>query len=408
MGNLIELMDIMKLKNHSLNAQIYGDTEPNDDLLESIRNNGILEPIVVTQEGTILSGHRRFRAAKSLGLNFVPVRTIEVNSELDEQETILEFNRQREKTFSQKMREADKLKEIVAMRAKEKQRQQGEFGKFGGKRSSEAVEDASNHEQTLGPTLVQGFAPEEKKRDNEARTSTVLAAHVGMKRVSFEKAQKIFQHAQNGDEKARELVKKLDAGTTTVNAAYSEVVVNEQKKAAIENIITKAQEPEGLYNVVVIDPPWPYEYRTGDPLHRGKCPYPTMSIDQIQAISIPADDDCILFLWTTNAFIHDAFHVLSAWGFTYKTILTWVKDHIGLGNWLRGQTEHCLLSIKGKPPVSLSSQPNVLHAANREHSRKPREFYDLVDSLCHGRKLDMFSREKRDGWHQHGAESNMF
>jgi N6-adenosine-specific RNA methylase IME4 len=229
-----------------------------------------------------------------------------------------------------------------------------------------------------------------------------------MKRDTFEKAEKVYKKAKSGDGRAQELVKKLDAGTTTVNAAFKEVIITEQKKAAIENIERRAEEPEGLFNVIVIDPPWAYEKRGEDISHRGRCPYPTMTTDEISAMRIPADNDCVLWLWTTNAFMHDAYHILEAWGFTPKTILTWVKDRFGLGDWLRGQTEHCIFAIKGKPPVSLTNQTTVLHAPLREHSRKPAAFYELVESLCHGRKIEMFSREKREGWSQHGADAERF
>jgi N6-adenosine-specific RNA methylase IME4/ParB-like chromosome segregation protein Spo0J len=398
-------MEIGKLKAHWLNTELYGDSEPDSTILESIRANGILEAIAVTPDGTILSGHRRWRAAIKLEIEDVPTREIVLPSEIDEQAVLLEFNRQREKTFSQKMREAEKLREIVEMKARQKQETQADYGKFGGRPRKETVSIIEG--ETLGKILPRGFS-EPPARDETMRTNAILGAHVGMKRKSFEMAKKVFDNAQSGDERAIELVKKLDSGRTTINAAYNDVRASEQKKAAIERINDKSSEPDGLFEIVASDPPWPYEIRNGDPLHLGRCPYPAMSIDQICALHIPASNDCILFLWTTNSFMHEAFHVLESWRFTHRTILTWVKDHIGLGNWLRGQTEHCLLATRGKPPVTLSGQANVIHAPVREHSRKPEEFYALVDSLCHGRKLDMFSREKREGWHQHGVEPDMF
>jgi N6-adenosine-specific RNA methylase IME4 len=390
-----------------MNSEIYGDVEPDDGLLESIRTNGILEPIVATPDGVILSGHRRWRAALGLGLSDVPIRTLKPESELDEQEMLLEFNRQREKTFTQKMREAEKLKAIEAERNREKQKASGELGG----RPPKETKKEEVPDKNLGPdvrTKVFSSPPEKKKRENSTRTTSKVAAKVGMKRDTYEKAQKVYEKAKAGDERAQELTKKLDAGTTTINAAFKAVVVTEQKKAAIENIEQKAQEPDGLFNVIVIDPPWEYEKRSADELHRGRTPYPTMTVDAIKGMNIPADSDCILWLWTTNAFMHDAYHILDAWGFTPKTILTWVKDKMGLGDWLRGQTEPCILAVRGKPPVTLTNQTTVLHGPLREHSRKPDEFYALVDSLCHGRKLEMFSREKRDGWYQHGAETDRF
>jgi N6-adenosine-specific RNA methylase IME4 len=137
--------------------------------------------------------------------------------------------------------------------------------------------------------------------------------------------------------------------------------------------------------------------------------YPTMTVREIGAVKVPADDNCIVWLWTTNAFMRQAYQVLDAWGFQDKTILTWVKNRIGVGNWLRGQTEHCILAVKGRPVVQLTNQSTVLHAPGREHSRKPEEFYRLVEGLCPARvRLELFAREKREGWTCAGAEVAKF
>ena len=121
-----------------------------------------------------------------------------------------------------------------------------------------------------------------------------------------------------------------------------------------------------------------------------------------------AADDAILWLWTTNAHLPHAFGIVEAWGFTYKTLLTWVKNRIGLGDWLRGQTEHCLMSSRGHPRVILMNQSTGLFAPVREHSRKPEEFYTLVRELCPGPRLDMFSREPHEGFEQWGNEVGKF
>ncbi|MFC1835353.1 MT-A70 family methyltransferase [Thermodesulfobacteriota bacterium] len=126
--------------------------------------------------------------------------------------------------------------------------------------------------------------------------------------------------------------------------------------------------------------------------------------------SVPsvAHTDCLLWLWTTNAFLHDAYHIIDAWGFAPKTVLTWIKDRMGLGDWLRGQTEHCILGVKGKPVVALTNQTTALSGQRRKHSRKPDEFYSLVESLCPGSKIELFARQKRDGWASWGAENELF
>ena len=106
--------------------------------------------------------------------------------------------------------------------------------------------------------------------------------------------------------------------------------------------------------------------------------------------------------------MRQAYECLGAWGFHDKNVLTWVKDRMGLGNWLRCQTEHCILAVRGAPVVTLTNQTTVLVAPSREHSRKPTNFYDLVEALCPGSKLEMFAREPREGWQSWAAARHSF
>jgi N6-adenosine-specific RNA methylase IME4 len=109
--------------------------------------------------------------------------------------------------------------------------------------------------------------------------------------------------------------------------------------------------------------------------------------------------------------MYEAYAVAKAWGFTVKTILTWAKDRMGTGDWLRGQTEHCLMCIRGKPVVTLTNQTTLLNGPLRQHSRKPDAFYTMVDNLCPapaGGKVEMFCRQARPGWIAAGAEISKF
>jgi len=165
----------------------------------------------------------------------------------------------------------------------------------------------------------------------------------------------------------------------------------------------------GPYRVITCDVAWPYEKRDSDPSQRGALPYLTTSIADICKLPVAsiAAPDCILWFWVTNHHMREAFAVLDAWGFEQKTILTWVKDHFGTGDWLRGQTEHCLMCVRGEPVVELTNQTTVLHAPVRGHSVKPVEFYELVESLCPApRYCDLFSRyQHNDKWDCHGDEA---
>src|SRR5262249_48675928 len=139
---------------------------------------------------------------------------------------------------------------------------------------------------------------------------------------------------------------------------------------------------KGPYRVAVCDVPWPYEPDDDDPAHRGAWPFPTMSLAELWALPVGKimHSDSILWFWTTNFHMQHAFPILAGWGFhDTPTILTWTKDRIGNGHWLRGQTEHCIMAVRGRPVTTLTNESTWLHAPVTGHSRKPKEFYDLVE-----------------------------
>ena len=202
------------------------------------------------------------------------------------------------------------------------------------------------------------------------------------------------------------LLGRVQAGEAkNLKAARRKADIQKQRKEIEAGTIKL---PDGVFEIIAIDPPWPYDGVYDPDFRRGTCAYPSMTIEDLKALNLPAADNCVLWLWTTNAFMPEACTLLDAWGFNLKTILTWVKPRLGLGRWLRNCTEHCLLATKGAPRVDLKNQTTVLEAPGREHSRKPDEFYALVEELCIGRRLDYFSREARPGWEQYGNDPTKF
>ena len=177
------------------------------------------------------------------------------------------------------------------------------------------------------------------------------------------------------------------------------------------------------YSALVIDPPWKYELRVTDKSHRNKIPYSSMSFEEISDLPIAqlaAPDGCVMFLWFTNNHMIEAAKLIEAWGFTHKGILTWEKiskkgnTRLGVGHWFRNSTEHCAIATKGKV-LSFASHSaiarkttNLIKAERREHSRKPDEFYRLVEEVCTDSKLEMFARQRRQGWDCLGDQVDMF
>lgn len=110
------------------------------------------------------------------------------------------------------------------------------------------------------------------------------------------------------------------------------------------------------YHTIYADPPW--MERGGGKIKRGADRhYPLMSTKDIMALDVPssAADDCHLYLWVTNNFLPDGLKVMEAWGFRYVTMITWLKDRAGLGQYFRGITESCLFGIKGHPSYKIGA-----------------------------------------------------
>lgn len=239
----------------------------------------------------------------------------------------------------------------------------------------------------------------------EVRATKAVGKLFGEGETQVSKRLAVTRAAEAEPEKFGKLVEDMDR-TGRVDGPFKRLKVMKQSEA-----IRKEPPPlqnKGPYRVIVADPPWPYELRKEDPSHRATHPYPQMSMDEIRAVKVAAiaHEDCLLWLWTTNHHMREAFTVLDAWGFQQKTILTWVKDRMGTGDWLRGQTEHCLMAVRGNPTVHLTNQTTALMGPMRANSQKPDEFYSFIEKLCPApRYAELFSRQARENWDGHGDES---
>jgi N6-adenosine-specific RNA methylase IME4 len=114
--------------------------------------------------------------------------------------------------------------------------------------------------------------------------------------------------------------------------------------------------------------------------------------------------DAHLWLWVTNAAIFAGRAVMEAWGFSYRSCLTWIKPRYGLGPYLRNQTEHLLFGVRGKAPVRFHGQGTRTTAPLQEHSHKPEEQYAVIERCSPGPYLELFARRRQPGWDVWGDE----
>jgi N6-adenosine-specific RNA methylase IME4 len=166
------------------------------------------------------------------------------------------------------------------------------------------------------------------------------------------------------------------------------------------------------FRTILADPAWRFVNRTGKmaPEHKRLSRYGTMDMEEIAALPVAelAAPTSHLYLWVPNALLPDGLRVMSAWGFQYKSNIVWEKvrkdggpDGRGVGFYFRNVTELLLFGVRGKNARTLAPgrrQVNFLATRKREHSRKPDEQYDIIETCSPGPHIELFGRGSRPGW----------
>ena len=175
----------------------------------------------------------------------------------------------------------------------------------------------------------------------------------------------------------------------------------------------------GHYRVIMADPPWAFStFSEKGQAKSAQRHYGCMSLPDIAALPVGELADpagCALFMWTTAPFLPQSVHVLQAWGFRYSTMGCWAKRTstgkawaFGTGYLYRGAVEPWLVGVLGKPERMSRSVRNLIDAPLREHSRKPDVVYDRIERYAEGPYLDLFGRQRREGWTVWGNEADKF
>lgn len=174
------------------------------------------------------------------------------------------------------------------------------------------------------------------------------------------------------------------------------------------------------YDIIYADPPWPFEnYSTKRESRNPNNHYDTMSIEQIAALPVGhlASRDCALLLWAVDPLLPQAFEVMRAWGFDYKTVaFTWAKRtkldtgwHMGTGYHTRANPETCLLGLTGSLQRRSAAVRQLVVEPIREHSRKPDRIADDIVRIYGDRpRVELFARTKRPGWEAWGNQVERF
>ena len=360
---------------------------------KQLENNCIAEGIrekILIWNGFIIDGHNRYEISLKWDLEIqTETKHFQDEEAVKEWMILNQFGRRNLSNYQRSVL-ALELEEVFSNKAKENLKLSGEnFGKG-------------------LPTLAKAI--------DKINTRQELSKVANVSHGTLDKVKKIQAQA------SEEVKAKLSTGEVSINSAYQEIKKEEKKEERIKVIqeqieqIEKGDLPElkGLFDVVSVDPPWNYEGKTDkitsfDSVGRRSAnPYPEMSTDDIKKIKLPLMDNAVVLLWTTHKFLPDAFEILKEWNLDYKATLVWNKEKMGMGAWFRMQCEFCLVAIKGKPYWDNTKYRDIFKEQRRQHSRKPDTFFDMINKITLGRKLDYFSRESRNGWEVFGNDINKF
>lgn len=319
-------------------------------LAASIDAVGLLHPIVVTPQNQLVAGQRRLEACRSLGWSEIPITIVDLDSIVLGE-------------FQENAARKDFLpSEVDAIR-----------------RALEPME----REKATSRKLSGRSAPD------GGETRDKIGAVAGLSGRTIDKIRDVVEAAEVDPEKFGHLVEEMDR-TGKVTGAHRKL-----RQANDEARVLSLKPAAGKFKTLVIDPPWDYEWLSL--AGRAAPGYATMSHDELRAMPVPqwADDNCHLYLWTTNNFMTRAADLVDAWGFQHKTVLTWVKPRWGLGSYFRNSTEHVLFAVKGEMRTRSDSIATHFEAPMGEHSEKPEAFYDIVRAASYPTYGEAFQRGSR-------------
>ena len=373
------------------NYQVMPDLTEDEyaELKADIKARGVMVPIEFDEQGNPLDGHHRLKICEELGITDYP-KVIRAGMTEEEKRTHARKLNMARRQLSQEQRR-DLIREQLRETPEKSDRQiaasLGVSDKTVGSQRKKLESGAEI------PHLTTSIGADGKEYTKPTRHKTVTVFNPSPAEEKAIKQPKIIERMAQSGKTAVEVKREIKAEEQ-----------EERRRENAEKIkeLSSPLEAQGLFQTIVIDPPWDHGDE-GDinQFGRTKPEYATMPIDEIAQLPIDkiSDDNCHLYLWVTNRSLPKAFSLIEKWGFRYITCLTWVKPSFGIGNYFRGSTEQVLFAIKGSQPLKRKDACTHFCAdRGKGHSAKPDKFYTLVESCSYAPFIDVFGRKERDGW----------
>lgn len=361
-------------------------------LASDVKANGLREEIVL-HESRILDGRNRYLACERAG---VAPRFKEWKGSGSPTAWVLSMNlHRRHLTAGQKADVAERALPILEDEAKARQ-------------VAAAHTTNAGRGRTHDPKTVQERIPEASPRKPAPQARDLAAQIVGVnpRYVSDMKAIRA---------KAPEIADRVRSGELSLPAARAKLKrieiaerVAAEPVALSPGLFRRVEDaPAGRYRTIYMDPPWAYadEGVNGSAATQ----YHTMGVEAIERLPVARlahADGCHLWMWTTWPMIREGapHRLVAAWGFRWVGEVTWKKDRVGTGRWLRSITEVLVLAVRGSMPLLVDDAAGFLEAPRGRHSEKPKEARALVERCSPGPRLEVFARHVPEGWDAVGLE----
>lgn len=395
----------INIKDIKIGKRIRNELQKIEELAESIKENGLIVPIVIDKNNRLVDGERRIKAhkllkKKEISFTRYPEHTIEAEASAN---TGIHWNI---------------IESVAIWNAMEKSKNQYD---------KDATSDSDGALPRQRAAKITNYSHDTLSKakyildsDKQERIEELKTGKSVNKIYNQLKAEEEIEE----DKKAEEESVEEEEATETEEEENEEPEQNEQSEETTEEEEEQEQEPEAeepeeepfkKYKVIYADPPWKYNRNVGEGIAGEE--YSLMGLEKIKKYleteKIQPEDNSLLFLWITFPLLKEGIEVLESWGFKYKTCgFNWIKlnknkkPFFGIGHYTKSNSELCLIGIKGKGLTILDDTiSQIVMTEKSKHSKKPDEIPDLIVRLVGDRKrAELFARKKRKGWDTYGNE----
>lgn len=376
-----------------------------DELTESMSTRGLIQPISITYPNgqatpELVVGAHRLEAAKRLKWETIAsavvpyadadqIRLVEIDENLIRGEL---SPAERAIHIAERKRRYEAIHPETKVGAAP--------GKAGGGKKAKADKLSSFAKDTASKT---------GRTDRDVRRDATRAKHIpqitDLIGTSLDQGEELDALAKLPHKQQADLIARACAGENiSVKSEAKRAARAEREQELAEQAKTaSAAIGHRVYGVIYADPPWRFEpFSRESGLDRSADNhYPTMTVDEICALQVPAADRCVLFLWATVPMLLEALRVMAAWGFAYRSHFVWVKDRRGTGYWNRNRHELLLIGVRGDVPAPAPGEQydSVIEARVGVHSAKPQHFAEMIEDMFRNTPMiELFARKPRLGW----------